>query len=88
MRKIVLMAVFSMVFAGCGGTGTPSGTSGSPAPLEAGPHGGVVVPLPDQKGLVEVSLEAAPGASRRSAKHQLVARFLQPGLKLAARSAS
>ncbi|SIO41477.1 hypothetical protein SAMN05444166_4511 [Singulisphaera sp. GP187] len=83
MRTMMFGAVLCVTFGGCGGAGSHPGASVSTSTLEAGPHGGILVPLPEQKGLAEVSLEAPQGASKRSSKQTLVARFLRPDLKSA-----
>ena len=83
MRTMMFVAVLCVTFGGCGGAGSHPGASAPASALEAGPHGGILVPLPEGKGLAEVSLEAPPGAAKRSSKLMLVARFLRPDLKSA-----
>ena len=53
-RSLAIILTLAAGLAGCGGEFTPR-------PGPASPHGGIMVPLPSGKGVVEVLKEAAPG---------------------------
>ncbi|AGA24854.1 hypothetical protein [Singulisphaera acidiphila] len=83
MRTMMFVVTLCVTFGGCGGSGSQPGASGPASALEVGPHGGILIPLPEEKGFAEVALESPPGAAKRSSKPMLVARFLRPDLKSA-----
>lgn len=83
MRTMMFAVALCVTIGGCGGAGSHPGAAVPASALETGPHGGILIPLPEEKGLAEVSLEAPPGAAKRSSKQLLVARFLRPDLKSA-----
>ena len=82
MRSPILttaaLSLLALTLAGCGGG--PGGSAAANPDTKYGPHGGLAIPLPGEKGYAEVIAETVPNP-KPNAEGVIAVYFLQADLK-------